>query len=51
MYVSATLSIYPTLSFPTHVHKSLLYVWTSVPALQIGSLESFSYIPYIYLNI
>ena len=34
IYVSATLSVHPTLSFPPFVHKSVLYVWVSIPALQ-----------------
>ena len=33
---NATLSICPTLSC-LHVHESVLYVWVSTPALQIGS--------------
>ena len=36
-YVSMILSVCPTLSFPHCVHKSVLYVYTSIAALQIGS--------------
>ena len=36
IHPNATLSICPTLSC-LHVHKSVLYVWVSIPALQIGS--------------
>ena len=35
--VKATLSISATLSFPQRVHKFILYVCVSLPALQIGS--------------
>ena len=35
--VDATLSICPTLFFPSHVHKSVLNTCISIPALQIGS--------------
>ena len=35
IYVNATFSIHPTLSFPHCVHKSLLYI--SIPSPQIGS--------------
>ena len=38
MYLNATLSICPILSFPHCVHKSFLYVSIYIPALQIGSL-------------
>ena len=34
---NATFSIHPTLSFPRCVHKFVLYVFVSMPALQIGS--------------
>ena len=38
----ATLSICPTLSFPHYVHKSVLYVYVSIAALQIDwSVPSF----------
>ena len=37
VYVSVLFSIHP-LSVPTlHIHKLILYVCTSIPALQIGS--------------
>ena len=42
VYVDATLWIYPTLSFPHCVHKPILYIHISIPALQIGSLYHFS---------
>ena len=32
-YLNAILSICPTLFFPWCVHKSVLYVWVSIPAL------------------
>ena len=35
--MAATLSICPTLFFPSHVHKSVLNICISIPALQIGS--------------
>ena len=37
IYVDATLSVHPTLSFPLCVHKSMPYFCISIPALQIGS--------------
>ena len=41
MYVNATLSIRPTLSFPHYVHRSIHYIRVSIPALQIGSSVPF----------
>ena len=41
IYVSMLLSFHPTLSFPCCVHKTVLYVWISTAALQIGSLVLF----------
>ena len=42
IYFSATLSICPSLSFPSWVHKSVLYVCISIAALQIcSSVPSF----------
>ena len=38
VYVSALLSIHPTLSFRYCVHMYVLYVYFSIAALQIGSL-------------
>ena len=35
IYVSATLSVHPTLSFPHWVHKSILYICIFIPALHI----------------
>ena len=37
IYINAALSICPTLSFPCCVHKSILYIFISIPALKIGS--------------
>ena len=37
IYVSMLLSILPTLSYLNCVHKSVLYVCVSIPALQISS--------------
>ena len=37
----ATFSIHPNLSFPSCVLKSVLSVWVSIPALQIGSSVPF----------
>ena len=34
MYVNATLSVCPTLSFPPCVHKSVLYICTPIPAFK-----------------
>ena len=45
------LSICPTLSFPCYVHKSILFISISIPALQIGSSVLFFLIPYICINI
>ena len=42
VYVDATLWIYPTLSVPHCVHKPILYICISIPALQRGSLYHFS---------
>ena len=39
IYVSPSLLIHPTLSFPRCAHKSVLCVCISIPALQIGSAE------------
>ena len=50
LYVNATLSICPTLSFPPGVHKSILYLCTSTPALKIGSAAPFFEIPYLCIN-
>ena len=45
IYLNATLSICPILSFPHRAHKSFLYVSISIPALQIGS----SYVPFFQI--
>ena len=42
VYVSVTLLIHPTLSFPYCVHKSVLYVCVSILTLHIGSSVPFS---------
>ena len=42
IYVIATLSVHPTLSFPQCIHKSILYVCVSISSLQIGSSVPFS---------
>ena len=42
IYVSATISIHPSFSFPFCVHKSIRYICTSIPALQRGSSVPFS---------
>ena len=34
MFVSAMLSVRPTLSFPHCVHKPVLYICVSIPAVQ-----------------
>ena len=36
MYINATFSIRPTLSFPRCVHKFILHIWVSISSLQIG---------------
>ena len=46
LYVSALLSIRPTLSFPHCVYES-----AAIAALQIGSSVPFFYIPYICVKI
>ena len=43
-----TLSILPTFSFLHYVHKSILYIYNSISALQIGLLVTFFQIPYIH---
>ena len=45
MYVSMLLSVCPTLSFPSYVYKSVLYVYVSTATLQIGSSVPSSQIP------
>ena len=42
VYVSGTLAGRSTLSFPTRVHTSVLFVCVSIPALQTGSSVPFS---------
>ena len=37
IYVNATFPIRPTLSFPRHVHKSVLYICVSISFLHLGS--------------
>ena len=49
--VNATISISPTLSFPCWLHKSILYVCVSIPALQIKSTLPFFWISHIRVNI
>ena len=51
MYLGAAFSICPTLSFPHCAHKSILYIWISIPSLQIGSSVPFFWIPCICVNI
>ena len=51
MSVNWTLSVHPALSFPFCVHKSVLYVCVSIPALQIGSCVPFVQIPYIHVCV
>ena len=41
IYINATLSICPTLSFPVCVYTSILYVWVSTLALKTGSSSIF----------
>ena len=41
IYVIATLSIHPTLLFPLCVHKSILYICISIPAIKRSSSVSF----------
>ena len=53
VYISIPLSqfIPPSPSPSPDVHKSILSVCISIPALQIGSSVPFFYIPYICINI
>ena len=51
VYVSAILSIHPTLSFYHYVHKPVLCVGVSILVLQIGSSVPFFNILYICINI
>ena len=51
IYASVLLSIQRTLSFPHCGHESVVYVWISTAALQIGSSLLFFQIPYIYSKI
>ena len=50
-YVNAVLSVCPTLSFPCCGHKSFLYAYISIPALQVGSSVLLFWISYICVNI
>lgn len=50
IYINPTVPIHLTLSFP-RVHKSILYVYIFIPALQIGSSLPFSQIPYTCVDI
>ena len=43
-------SIHPTLSSHNCAHKSILYICTFIPALQISSSVTFFKIPYICIN-
>ena len=45
--VTATFSFFPTLSFPHGIHKSILYICTSMTSLEIHSSISFS--QYLYI--
>ena len=51
MYVSATLPVQLTLSFPHYGHKPVLHACASIPALQISSPGPFSSIPYLCIHI
>ena len=51
VYVTATLSVCSTFSFPTPGHKSILYICVSIPALQIGSSVTFFWTSYMCVNI
>ena len=51
IYVDEARSIHPTLSFSYCVHKSILYVWLSIPALQNIFISTVFLIPYICINI
>ena len=45
IYVSATFSIHPALSFPCYVHKSVLYICVSISSLKTSSSLLFFWIP------
>lgn len=49
--VPVLLPVYPTFSFPSLCPQVCLYISVSVPALQIGSLVPFLWIPYACANI
>ena len=49
IYINATLPFCPTLSFPHCIHKSILYVFISIPALQIDSSVPF-FLGSIYMH-
>ena len=51
VYVSAALSVGPTLCFPHCVRKSVLCVCICVPSLQTGSSVLFFELPYICINV
>ena len=51
IYVDATLSVGSTLSFPLCVHKAVLYIYISLPALQIESSVPLFQIPNIHINV
>ena len=51
MYVKATFSISPNLSFPDCVHKSVLYICVSIPAIEIGSSVSYRVIVFKHFSL
>ena len=51
VYMSVLLSQFVTPFSPSHVHKSVLYVCISIPALQIDSSVPFFWIPDMCVNV
>ena len=51
IYFKATLTICPTFTSPRCVHKSIIHIGISIPALQMGSTVPFFLISYICINI
>ena len=51
IYVKASCSINPTLSFLDYFNKFLLYICSSIPALKISSSVSFLWVPHISIKI
>ena len=51
MYVNATCSVSPTLCFPHCVHKSVLYICLSIPAMEIGASVSYRMVVFKHFSL